>query len=57
MHKGIGVFDDAMLLQVVVREDCCNYWYNICRMIGVAVGNTEMGGRGRATYDTGAGGC
>ena len=43
MHKGIGVFDDAMLLQVVVREDCCNYWYNICRMIGVAVGNTETG--------------
>ena len=42
-HKGIGVFDDAMLLQVAVREDRCNYWYNICRMIGVAVGNTEMG--------------
>lgn len=41
--KGWGVFDDAMLLQVAVREDCCNYWYNICRMIGVAVGNTEMG--------------
>ena len=37
------MFDDAMLLQAAVREDCCNYWYNICRMISVAVGNTEIG--------------
>ena len=37
------MFDDVMLLQAAVREDCCNYCYNICRMIGVAVGNTEIG--------------